>query len=157
MEFNVGDFVFHRSDGLCKIISIEDREGESFYKLETVSNFHDIIYCPINTDNHSFRRLMSKEEIENLIAYVKTITTYTDAPTSKKRREKFKELLYSNNPMKLGFLAKSISIFKKQREDKNQTLSQEDRFIYKKVHHFLESEISLVLNIKEEEVSNLFN
>ena len=59
--------------------------------------------------------------------------------------------------MKLGFLAKSISIFKKQREDKNQTLSQEDRFIYKKVHHFLESEISLVLNIKEEEVANLFN
>lgn len=157
MDFKVGDFVFHKSDGLCKIVAIEDRDGENFYKLVTVSNFHDIIYCALNSNNYSFRELMSKQDIDKLLAYVKTINTYVDAPTSKKRRERFKELLYSNDPMKLGFLAKSISIFKKQREEKNQTLSQEDRFIYKKVYHFLTSEIAVVLNIKEEEALKLFN
>ena len=82
-----------------------------------------------------------------------TITNFV-VESSKKRRELFKSLLYSNDPKKLVFLLKNLYLYKLDKEKKNQFLSQEDKYIYKRVKKLLGEEFSIVLNINQEEADN---
>ena len=46
-DYKIGTFVSHRSDGICKIVSIEEINGKPFYKLESTGDFHNIVYSPV--------------------------------------------------------------------------------------------------------------
>lgn len=155
-KYEVGTYVSHKSEGICKIISIIDINGSSFYKLESKNNFHNIVYSPVDKEEQPFRDLITKEEITQLLDYMKSIKNF-NVDSSKKRRETFKEFLYSNDPKKLIYLFKSLYLYKILKEEKNQILSQEDKFIYKKAHSLLNDEFSLVLNLDSSDVNKFFD
>lgn len=152
-DYKIGTFVSHRSDGICKIVSIEEINGKPFYKLESTGDFHNIVYSPVDSQNQPFRNLITKQETDDLLKYMTTITNFV-VESSKKRRELFKSLLYSNDPKKLVFLLKNLYLYKLDKERKNQFLSQEDKYIYKRVKKLLGEEFSIVLNINQEEADN---
>ena len=56
--------------------------------------------------------------------------------------------------IKVRLILKNLYLYKLDKERKNQFLSQEDKYIYKRVKKLLGEEFSIVLNINQEEADN---
>lgn len=148
------NLVVHKVHGLCEILDTIEMNDESYYKIKVLSEDSLILYCPVSKKATLCRPLLTKEEIFEVLEYMRTIKD-VKLDFSKQRRTHFKELLYSGNGKKIGYLTKVLYIYKEYKDDKNQTLGLEDTRMLDTAKRMITEEISAVLEISEDETVEL--
>ena len=99
--------IVHKVHGLCEVIDTVELNETLYYKIKALNEDSLILYCPIDKKNDLYRPLLTKEEIYDVLNYMKSIND-VEFDFSKQRRTRFKELLYSGNIKNIGLVTQQI-------------------------------------------------
>ena len=142
--------IVHKVHGLCEVIDTVELNESLYYKIKALNEDSLILYCPIDKKNDLYRPLLTKEEIYDVLNYMKSIND-VEFDFSKQRRTRFKELLYSGNIKNIAYLTRVLYLYKEYKGDKNQALGLEDTRMFDTAKRMLIDETSVVFNLTKEE------
>lgn len=152
MNFKIGDLVIHCREGLAKISSISDVDGRQFYLVISQRQGNETIYVPVDKADLIVRPLMSVEEADEIIAYMKGIELEFNRNT-KQRRDAFKKKLSSGDVHELAYLFRQYQLFKKYPEEVKLGPMDIDMLSYATDN--LLDEFSLTYNIPREKIEEV--
>lgn len=144
--FKTGEIIIHNKIGLCTIKEITKINEIDYYVLTSNKDDTKIMIPKANSGN-LIRKVITKQEIENLVAKIPKIEVES-IHDFKARVKKYEELLKSGETEKLVVLLKMIYKHKKV----NNKLTVADKEISKAAEKLLFEELSYVLNINSNEV-----
>ena len=69
--FKIGDYVAHYKEGVCEVVNIGKIDmgssDKEYYTLKPVYDAGGTVYTPVDNKRDQIRKLITKEEAENLI------------------------------------------------------------------------------------------
>ena len=114
-DFKIGQQVIHCRDGLAVVVGSTNMADKDYYIVKTVRGSGENIYVPVDRADQIIRFLMSSEEADKLIAYIKTIPLEFN-PNTKQRRDAIKKRLLSGDVKDSAYLFKQLFFFKVQND-----------------------------------------
>lgn len=150
--FQVNDVIIYGTQGVCKITGTEEKtvsgKKKTYFVLKPVSDTGSTIFAP--TDNASvlekMRRLLSKEEIHNLIDSMPEEDAAWIA-NENERKDTYKNVLAKGDHLELIKMIKAIYAHKKEREAEGKRLHMSDERFFKDAEQILYNEFQYVLDI----------
>ena len=87
--FKIGDYVAHYKEGVCEVVNIGKIDmgssDKEYYTLKPVYDAGGTVYTPVDNKRDQIRKLITKEEAENLIKEMPKIDII--GVTNEKQRE----------------------------------------------------------------------
>ncbi|MBO4856569.1 MAG: CarD family transcriptional regulator [Bacilli bacterium] len=114
-DYKIGQQVIHCRDGLAVVVGSTNMADKDYYIVKTVRGSGENIYVPVDRADQIIRFLMSSEEADKLIAYIKTIPLEFN-PNTKQRRDAIKKRLLSGDVKDSAYLFKQLFFFKAQND-----------------------------------------
>lgn len=162
--FKINDTLFYGSQGVCKIVDIEEKSisgaTKSYYVLKPVKDQSSTIYVP--TDNEfvlkKMRRLLTPEEINCLIdSMPDEMPSWISNEHA--RKEYYKQVLANGDHAELIKMIKSIYSHKMQRVSEGKRLHVSDEHFFRDAEQILYNEFQYVLklNSKDELMSYILS
>ena len=143
--------------GVCRVVSITDNPVDrrdkvrKYYVLEPLFEKASTIYTPVDNDKVIMRRVMTKEEAEELTKRVTEIdTVWSQEETN--REQMYKEALRTYDCRSLVQVIKTLYIRKQNRIQEGKKVLSSDEQYLRKAEELLYSEMSVALSIPREEV-----
>ena len=143
--------------GVCRVVSITDNPVDrrdkvrKYYVLEPLFEKASTIYTPVVNDKVIMRRVMTKEEAEELTKRVTEIDTVW-IQEEKKREQMYKEAIRTYDCRSLVQVIKTLYIRKQNRIQEGKKVLSSDEQYLRKAEELLYSEMSVALSIPREEV-----
>ncbi len=143
--------------GVCRVVSITDNPVDrrdkvrKYYVLEPLFEKASTIYTPVDNDKVIMRRVMTKEEAEELTKRVTEIDTVW-IQEEKKREQMYKEAIRTYDCRSLVQVIKTLYIRKQNRIQEGKKVLSSDEQYLRKAEELLYSEMSVALSIPREEV-----
>ena len=146
--FKVGEYVIYKHD-LCKVKDIKEKyfNNTDYYILE--SNNDSSLTISVPSNNVLLRPLITKEEIDKLIARIPNIDIINN--NSRMIENEYKKLLDSCSYDDLISIIKTTYLRNKERLDNNKKIAEKDNYYFEKAELILYSEFSMVLGLSFEE------
>ena len=155
--FKIGDTVLYGATGVCKIGETVVREiggmKKEYLVLRPVSKEQSAVFVP--TDNEALlakmRRMLSREEIEKIIAEAKNepdIWVEDDIL----RREKWAEIIHSGDRKRVILLIRTLYGERESRRQTGKRLHLSDERYLTEAERLIYDEFSAVLEIPSSEV-----
>lgn len=135
----------HKVHGICKITEELVINGEDFLKASAIDNTSLVIYCPKNKKDLFFRGVVSFDEANKILDYMKNLKGTKIEPTKKQRTELY-EKLYNGNLYDLAYLNIALLRYQVLKSKKKQGLSAIETKVLKAANLMLTEELSLSLN-----------
>lgn len=110
-DFKIGQQVIHCRDGLAVVVGNTSMADKDYYIVKTVRGSGENIYVPVERADQIIRFLMTEEEADKLVEYIKTIPLEFN-PNTKQRRDAIKKRLLSGDVKDNAFLLKQLYFFK---------------------------------------------
>lgn len=155
--FKEGEYIICGNNGICQVegtttLNLDGIDkNRQYYLLKPVFSNKSVVYKPIDLEDKSLRKALTKKEAEELLSEIPSIETL--AIGDEKTLEKtYKELIHSTNPVCLVQLIKTIHLRKEKRLLKGFKITALDSRYYKQAEDFLYSELSVALDIPREEI-----
>lgn len=150
--FNVNDVIIYGTQGVCKIVDIEEktvnRTKKVYFVLKPINDNGSTIFAP--TDNEhilkKMRRLLSEEEIHKLIDSMPDENAVWVA-NENERKELYRQILASGDHLELIKMIKAIYAHKKEREAEGKRLHMSDERFFKDAEQILYNEFQYVLKL----------
>ena len=143
--------------GVCRVVNITGNpidkldKVRKYYVLEPVFEKGSTVYTPVDNDKVIMRRIMSKEEAEDLVGRITTIETVW-IQEEKSREQMYKEAIRTYDCQSLVQIIKTLYQRKQNRlKEGKKVLSSDEQYLHK-AEELLYSEMSLALSIPKEEV-----
>ena len=157
--FKINDVVVYGTEGVCKIISIEDRklgtETKKYFVLKPQNDKGATCYVPVWNEKAwgKMRKVMTKAEIDALIDSMPN-----QAPTwianESERRDTYKQILASGDPAAIISMVQALFFHKKEREAEGKRLHMSDEYFMKDAEQLLYNEWQYVLNVDKAGLMN---
>lgn len=154
--FEINDYVMYGLTGACKVTDIRrDEEGynkeRKYYILSPIRETDSIIMIPIMNKDINMRKVISKEEADELLSHMKDkqIDWIDDA---KERAREYNELLKSGDSESWLLLIKALADEKMEKKEEGKKLSSSDDLILKSATNLLSGEFSVALDMDMDEV-----
>lgn len=146
--FKVGEYVIYKHD-LCKVKDIKEKyfNNTDYYILE--SNNDSSLTISVPSNNVLLRPLITKDEIDKLIARIPNIDIINN--NSRMIENEYKKLLDSCSYDDLISIIKTTYLRNKERLDNNKKIAEKDNYYFEKAELILYSEFSMVLGLSFEE------
>lgn len=146
--FKVGEYVIYKHD-LCKVKDIKEKyfNNTDYYILE--SNNDSSLTISVPSNNVLLRPLITKDEIDKLIARIPNIDIINN--NSRMIENEYKKLLDSCSYDDLISIIKTTYLRNKERLDNNKKIAEKDSYFFEKAELILYSEFSMVLGLSFEE------
>ena len=122
-----------------------------YYVLEPLFEKASTIYTPVDNDKVIMRRVMTKEEAEELTKRVTEIDTVW-IQEEKNREQMYKEAIRTYDCRSLVQVIKTLYIRKQNRIQEGKKVLSSDEQYLRKAEELLYSEMSVALSIPREEV-----
>ncbi len=161
MEYRKGEYVKYGSNGVCLIYDIcvpdfdKSSEDNFHYVLKPIYEKSTTIFVPVKNTTllSKMRRLLTKQEIEQIISSLKNVKIEW-IEDRKKRSDFFSDIIKKNDTLELLRMIGCIYIKRQQLEEKsgNRKLSFSDIDVLERAEKLIEEEFSLVLNINISDV-----
>lgn len=154
--YSVNEYIVYGKVGVSKIIDIRKEcftglEEQTYYVLEPVYSEKSIIYAPVNKNLDKFRKVLTVEEVHEIIeAMPDEKTIWIDNDQS--RREQYSEILKEGDHLDIVRLLKTLYARKKELVSKGKKLHVSDERFMKEAEKALFEEFAFVLDIEPEEV-----
>ena len=152
MEYKVGDRVIHSREGLSTIMSETQIAGNDYYVVVADNGDRENIYVMKNRTDNIIRPLMSKEEVNKVFDYMKTIGPEFISNT-KQRRDQYRRKLLSGSVYDLAYLSRQLYFYLYLNEQ-GQTvkLGPTDLQMLRDAEKILFDELAISLNVTPEEL-----
>lgn len=158
--FNVNDKVMYLRNGVCTIkdIRTENFSGSDreYYIITPEKEPSSTVYVPMEKADEKFKRLLSREEICDIIEKSRDNKAEW-IEDNKQRREKSLSVINSGNHGELILLIKLYRAKKSEFEQQHKKFFIADEKILCEAESILYQEFSAVLNIPKEEVFSFIN
>ena len=109
--FKKGQQVIHCRDGLAVIVDQTVIADNGYFVVKTSRGASENIYVPIARAESIIRPLLTKEEVADLIAFIKSIEIEYN-PNTKQRRDALKRRLSSGDIKDIAYLFKQYYLYK---------------------------------------------
>lgn len=155
--FKKGEFIMCGGHGVCRVVDIVgnpiDRldKKRKYYVLEPVFEKSSTIYTPVDNEKIIMRRILNKEEAEELIERITTIDTVW-IQDEKRREQMYKDAIRTYDCQCLVQIIKTLYLRKQNRLKEGKKVLTSDELYLHKAEELLYSEMSLALSIPKEEV-----
>lgn len=153
--FQRNDTVMYGNTGVCRIVDIRpekfaDRELV-YYILQPVYSESETIYCPVDGDKVKIRKLLSVQEIHELIGLMPdTQTEWIE--NDQLRKEKYTEILRNGDHKELVKLIKTLHVHREEKSREGKKFHLADEKISNEAEKILHGEFAHVLHIQPDEV-----
>lgn len=111
MKFEINEKVIHYREGLSIIVGTTTMNNRKYYLVKAVHAKDETIYVPFETAEQMVRAIMSIDESNKVIEYMRTVKPEFISNT-KQRRDIYKKRLGSGNVYDLAYLACQLFLFK---------------------------------------------
>lgn len=157
--FEVNDYIIYGSSGVCKVldvgipaISMANKERK-YYTLEQVYEKGGTIYTPIDNERVFMRKIISKEEANQLINKISSIEALS-VEDEKMLEEKYKEAISSYDGKGWVEIIKTSNLRNKERlEDGKKNTAVDEKYL-KIAEEYLYGELAISLDIPREEIKD---
>ncbi|MBR3629939.1 MAG: CarD family transcriptional regulator [Oscillospiraceae bacterium] len=160
MNLQINDYVVYKSAGVCQVISEETQSPDGiteilYYKLKPLGDPNSTYYIPVSTADHKLRRLLSREEVLNLID---TMPRSADDESTilsencRERREQYSKIMKGDDQKALVQMISSLYFRKLDTEASGKRLSSMDDTAMRNAESLMFQEFGVVLGMKPEEV-----
>lgn len=161
--YKVGDKVAYGTNGLFTIEDIRDEavlgEKHTYYVLKSLSGKSESLsFVPVDNESlvSNMRYPLTKQRAESLIEAISDIEPAPWIADTRKRTEKYRELLESGSYENIVSVIKSVQQKEKSRIAEGKKIFISDENIMKKAKAVLYAEISEALNISEGQIEACF-
>lgn len=155
--FEVGEYIVYGVKGVCRIEDIThiDIPGADknrlYYVLSPMGNVSGTIYAPTDNPKITMRRIISKEEANQLIKELPDIELLW-VPDDKQREAKYKEAMNTCDYRAWVSIVKTLYLRKQERIAQGKKITALDERYMRNVENELYSELSLSLGIPKDEM-----
>lgn len=145
--------------GVCRVVNITgnpvDRldKVRKYYVLEPVFQKGSTVYTPVDNDKVVMRRIMNKEEAEELAEGVGQIETVW-IQEEKGREQMYKDAIRTYDCRSLVQIIKTLYLRKQDRLKEGKKVLSSDEQYLRKAEELLYGEMSLALSIPKEDVES---
>ncbi len=155
MEFKINDTVMYGNCDICKIVDIRNEKfsdnEQLYYVLKPVYDERSTIYCPVDSELVKLRKLLTKDEVYELIALMPdTETEWIE--NDQERKQRFNDLLRNGNHQQLVKLLKTLYYNRELKTREGKKFYAADERVMKEAEKIVHGEIAHVLDISLEEV-----
>lgn len=155
--FEIGEYIVYGTNGICRVEDVcsspyDKTDTRTYYLLVPVNNpMSSTIYTPVNNERVPMRRLMTKEEIEALIADMPQIELLT-VPIEKHRREIYRATIGTLSPAGYVQVIKTVHRRRADLTAAHKHFPVTDLEYGRLAKHLLYSECAHVLGMAEDSV-----
>ena len=155
--FKKNQLIMCGGHGVCRVVDVTgnpiDRldKVRKYYVLEPVFEKGSTVYTPVDNDKVVMRRIMNKEEAEELVGRITEIDTVW-IHEEKSREQMYKEAIRTYDCHSLVQIIKTLYLRKQNRLKEGKKVLSSDEQYLRKAEELLYSEMSLALSIPKEEV-----
>lgn len=153
--FKVNAYIIYGSTGVCQITDItteENGNGEiQYYVLKPVYQDNLIIKVPVNSQSVLMRPIITRDEVDSLIAEMPEIEAIW-IEDMRERRNMYQAALKSVNTNEMAKIIKTICVEKEARNSVGKKLPVADENMMNEAERKLYQEIATALNISPDEV-----
>ena len=155
--FAIGEYIVYGTNGICRVEDIcaspyDKTDTRTFYLLVPLNNpMSSTIYTPVDNVRVPMRRLMTLEEIEELILSMPNIQLLS-VPIEKQRREIYRTTIGELRPEGYVSVIKTVHTRRKQLLAAHKHFPVSDMEYGRLAKHLLYSELAHVLGMDEERI-----
>ena len=155
--FKIGEYVVHGRNGVCKITDIAhiDIDGvdkeQLYYILVPIHLEESRIYHPVGSDRVVMRPVLTKKELEQIVAGVPDIEPIW-IENERQRETKYKEAINSCDCRQWISVIKALYERNQERMAQGKRITFVDDKYMKEAKKNLYDEFSVVLNISQDDV-----
>ena len=157
--FEKNQLIMCGGHGVCRVVNVTgnpfDRldKVRMFYVLEPVFEKASTVYMPVDNDKVVMRRIMNRDEAEELIDNITEIETVW-VKEEKGREQMYKDAIRTYDSQSLVQIIKTLYQRKRSRiNEGKKVLSSDEQYLHK-AEELLYSEMSLALSIPKDEVES---
>lgn len=149
--FKINDYVIYRND-LCRVDNIKKdlKTDINYYVLNPIEDSTLVIKVPVNNELGVIRKLITKEEVEEIIDDIPNIPIIK-VSNDKLLEQHYKKLLQEGTHKNYISIIKTTYLRNKDRIDNNKKIGEKDDIYFKKVEKILYNEFSIVLGMSYNE------
>jgi len=157
-DHNPGEIVSYRQNGICRINRmIKENFGglgvKEYYELSPIYDTKTVIYVPVDSEDlvSGMRHVLTADEIDEIIerSEAEELPWVND---TKERNNLYTQILQGGDRTKILLIIKTISIRKKELEEKKKKLYAGDAKLLLQAEKAIVEEFSFVLGIKRDDV-----
>jgi CarD family transcriptional regulator len=157
--FQVNDYIIYGDSGVCFIADITKPpiggvdKNKNYYILHPYYSAGKTIYTPVDNDKVSMRKILTRQEAEDLInriPYIETIWIENE----KSREDVYKKAMRTYACEAWVRIIKTLYLRKEERKAGGKVVTATDERYFKAAESYLYGELSLSLGIPLEEVKN---
>ncbi len=153
--FCVNETVMYGNSGVCTIVDIRPEkfgaEEVLYYILKPVYHERSTIYCPVDNEKIKIRKLLSKQEVYDLIQLMPDAETQW-IDNEQQRKLQFNNLLKSGSHEDLVRLIKTIYLNRDEKAKTGKKFHAADERVMKEAESLLYEELAHVLHIEPDDV-----
>ena len=152
MMFNVNDYLVYKRD-VCQVKGIKEINNEKYYALMPLRDKSLSILVPTNNKMGYIRKIISKEEVEELINSILDVDVL-DNIDDKYIDKTYKELINNGNLKDLIRIIKTAYLRNENRLKNNKKVSDKDKSYFDMAEEYLYTEMSIALGKSYEDTKN---
>lgn len=160
--YEIGDFVVKAGNGICRVeeitkldISLATKD-KKYYMLVPIEEAKTKLYIPVDKENNGIRRVMTKEEAEDLVGEIPQIEEAWIAD-DKQRETRYKEIIHRGEPRELVSVIKSMYTRKQKRSAMGKKSTSVDERFFKLAESNLYAEFAFALGERKEDMLNFIS
>lgn len=152
--FSVGEYIVYGTNGICRVEDVcaspyDAADTRTYYLLVPLHNpMSSTIYTPVDNMRVPMRRLMTKGEIEALIARMDEIELL-EVPVEKQRREIYRATITELDPSGYISVIKTVERRREELTAAHKHFPVSDLEYGRLAKHLLYSEMAHVLEMEE--------
>ena len=158
--YQPGELVMYGTTGVCRVEEITKpnlapgERNREYYLLRPLHQ-DGVIYSPVDSTKVPMRRIMSRQDAEDLIDRIPSIQGRAwKAPTLQALTQHYQSAINSHDSGELVELTKSIYAKRKQAQSQKRRLGMVDERFMKQAERLLYGELSAALEIPFDEVES---
>ncbi len=152
--FQLNDYVFYESGGICKIADIQTAPlagmpaDRQYYILTSIHDRNGKMYIPVDSDQIFLRPLLNRGEAEALVSRIPSVETFEE-PTAKLLRVRYLEAMRTHLPEEWVRVIKTVYSRMQSCTSRNQRVSDSERAFAESAKRYLYAELALALDLPE--------
>ncbi len=158
--FQINDYVFYESGGICKIADIQYAPLEGmpsdrrYYVMQSLHDANGMIYIPVDSDCIFIRRLLDRKGAEELLATITSIGVIEET-NAKLLRAKYIEAMKTHDPHEWVRVIKTVyARAAALSNSRTARLSETERSFSENAKRYLYTELALALGKEAREMES---
>ncbi len=151
-KYQIGDCVIYGINGVCEIVEIGPLDfggpDKIYYSLKPISDNRSTIFVPVEKEDDIPRKVLSKEEVEDVIVRSRKAQAASYVPA----RDKCDPILKSGDNVEVSRMIKLLHNMRRENRKNHKGLNITEERILKDAEKVFYSEIASAFRMSMEEV-----